>query len=251
MRASFCLSCGFVEAPEFYYHNHNSTLRQYLTHTLFRACVGRQLKPLSFAVQKTCKLSQEKKKGNNYHKCHFIQTLSCLSSCPLTLLIWTCQNPLPRPNSPLILICFPREGTAYLENKHEYNRKHLATTLEMPFLCVWTQWKKAESRYHHPLQNWVLLEPSCSGAEKKHHHFITQKSWKCFSIHSGSAQGLKTLQEPVVLDFTWTYSKSTPLQFQWNKIKTDFSPVFLTAQCLTLFLDPPFSHNTDSSRCGS
>lgn len=86
MRAGFCLSCGFVEAPEFYYHHHNSVPRQYLTHTLFRACVGRQLQPSSFAVKKTCKQSQEeKKKGNNYHKFHFIQTLSQLSSCFLTL----------------------------------------------------------------------------------------------------------------------------------------------------------------------
>lgn len=155
MRASFCLSCGFVEAPEFYYHHHNSALRQYLTHTLFRACVGRQLQPFPFAVKKTCERSREKKKENNYHKFHFIQTLSCLSSHFLTLHIWTCQNPLSRPNSPLILICFPKEGRVYLENKHmcvtgsTWSEMPFSIKKKIPCLCVWTQWKKAESRYYH------------------------------------------------------------------------------------------------------
>lgn len=64
MRASFCLSCSFVEAPEFYHHHHNSVLRQYLTHIIQSLC-GKVV--TAFCYKKNpCKQSQEKKKGNYY-----------------------------------------------------------------------------------------------------------------------------------------------------------------------------------------
>lgn len=168
MRASFCLSCSFVEAPEFYHHHHNSVLRQYLIHTLFRACVGRQLQP--FAVKKKKKATEARKEEREQLQVSLHSDFKSSLFCFLTLHIWTCQNPLPRPNSPHILICFPKEGRVYLENKHmcvtgstwnteentlfvclnsvEESRVQIPPKLGLAWAKLFWSWKETPSHYH-------------------------------------------------------------------------------------------------------